>query len=294
MSKIGIVTVLYNSESVLDEFFRTLDEQSFKDFTLYVIDNASSDRSLAEARRLAESVSFQCVFFAETQNWGVAKGNNIGIKAAMADGCEYVLLSNNDIVLRPDTIQRLFDSMAAMHADMAVPKIYYHDSGLIWCAGGKFTYFRGGTVHFGLMKRDDGRYDRCRYVEYAPTCFMLIKREVFEEVGLMDERYFVYYDDTDFVWRAVKQSSLKLAYIPSSTLRHKESACTGNVGSDFKVRYLGRNSRYFALKNYTGIRKALTILYSDLHTLLIKPFTHTHHQLKVHKEATTEGKRMIR
>lgn len=104
--RIGIVTVLYNSENVLEDFFRTLDRQTYRDFSLYVIDNHSPDNSLDRARELAATVRFRTEIIAEPENWGVAKGNNIGIVRALAEGCEYVLLSNNDIVLEPDTLEK--------------------------------------------------------------------------------------------------------------------------------------------------------------------------------------------
>lgn len=284
MSKIGIVTVLYNSEPVLEEFFQTLGEQTEKDFTLYIVDNASKDKSLELSRRLAATADFPCVFFAEKENWGVAKGNNIGIEAALADGCEYVLLSNNDIVLRPDTIENLLCGMKEMGADMAVPKIYYHDSGLIWCAGGRYRWLMGDTQHYGKLKPDDRQYDSVRYIEYSPTCFMLIKSDIFREIGMMDEKYFVYFDDTDFVYRAVKKNGKKLAYIPSSTLRHKVSSCTGD-GSEFSRYMNSRNVIYFARKNFSMPHRMITIIVRFMHTFLRAKFIFP----KTHYEACKRG-----
>ena len=84
--KIGVVTVLYNGERVLDDFFRSLGEQTYENFTLYVIDNHSQDRSLAKARALASAVRFETVCIAEPENWGVAKGPTSGIVRALAEG----------------------------------------------------------------------------------------------------------------------------------------------------------------------------------------------------------------
>lgn len=289
MSKIAIVTVLFNSEKVLDEYFKTLDNQRFKDFSLYLIDNNSSDSSLDKARRLSNMVSFPCRFFPQDENWGVAKGNNIGIKAALKDGCEYVLLSNNDTVLNPDTIQALLDGALRMKTSIAVPKIFYFDTGLIWYAGGKFDYFRGGTIHLGQMQNDSAKYSYEKLTEYAPTCFMLIHRNVFDRVGLMDEDYFVYYDDTDFVWRATKLWNEKIAYIPLSTLKHKESYCTKSVGSDFKLFYSGRNFIYFVKKNYKGLRRISSLFYYKAHTFFIKRLKYSDRQMSIYLKGTAEG-----
>jgi len=245
--KIGIVTVLYKSETVLEDFFRTLNEQSYKNFILYIIDNKSPDNSLNKSKELARHTWFETKFIENNDNYGVAKGNNQGIEAALKDKCDYVLLSNNDVVLQPDSIEKLYLGLMGNIADMAVPKIYSYDTGLIWAAGGKFTKYNGATKHFGYNKKDNKRYNKNYAIDYAPTCFMLIKREIFTKVGMMDEKYFVYFDDTDFVYRA-KQRKIKLFYICNSIILHKESTSTGRM-SDFSLYYSLRNRIYFAKKH---------------------------------------------
>lgn len=291
---IGIVTVLYNSGTVLDEFFATLESQTYRNFILYVIDNHSPDDSLAKARVLSAGVSFRSVVIAEPENWGVAKGNNIGIRRALDDGCDMVLLSNNDIVLEPGTIGTLLSGMLDTQATIAIPKIYFHGTDLIWAAGGCFDYFRGHTRHYGVRRPDRGEYDRPRTVEYTPTCFALIRREVFLRVGMMDEAYFVYYDDTDFMYRATKIGSETIAYVPSSRLWHKESTSTGGQMSDFAVRYMERNSTYFLYKNLRFPQRQIVLLYRFLHTLLRKPFSLTRPQRQLSRRARREGKELAR
>jgi len=219
---------------------------------LYVIDNKSSDNSLKETDRLSRIVDFKTIILPQPENGGVAKGNNIGIKTALKDGCDYVLLSNNDIVLEKDTIETLLNGMLIHKATMAVPKIYYWNTDkIIWMAGGDFIWAKGYTSQRGCKEVDSGKYDEDAPIGYAPTCFMLIKSDTFSKVGLMDEKYFVYLDDTDFVWRATKKNAEKLFFIKDSTLYHKVSFSTGGGLSDFGLRYISRNRVYFCLKNFT-------------------------------------------
>lgn len=285
---IGIVTVLYNSENVLDDFFQTLDNQSYRDFVLYVIDNHSPDNSLERARKLAEMVHFRTEIIAEPENWGVAKGNNIGITRAMEDGCEYILLSNNDVVLSPDTLEKIYFGAIESAADLAVPKIYYYGTDLIWQAGGHFVYYNGATAHNGVRQKDRGQYDKPKQVSYASTCFMLIRRDVFEELGLMDERYFVYYDDTDFLWRA-KKAHKKTMYLPFSKLWHKESVSTGGQMSDFNVYYMARNGVYFSKKNHGLLQRLVVVAYGMLHDLLRKPFRLNRRQRELVRKGRRDG-----
>ena len=249
MAKVGIVTVLYNSEHVLNEFFESLNCQTFKDFTLYVIDNNSPDKSLEVAKSLADKVAFSCVFFPEKENWGVAKGNNIGIKAALKDKCKYVLLSNNDVVLNhADTLELLVNKMDNSDVDILCPKIMYYDNPqLIWAAGGDFILHDTATIHFGAKEKDLGQFDRERFIRYTPTCFVLIRGSVFSNIGYMDEQFFVYYDDTDFMYRAWK-SELKIQYYPGTSILHNESSSTG-AQSPFQIYHMSKNRQLFVRKH---------------------------------------------
>ncbi len=284
--KIGIVTVLYNSETVLEEFFETLNNQTYKNFILYVVDNLSPDNSLGLSRKLASEYQFETVIIANNANYGVAKGNNIGIKKAIEDKCDLVLLSNNDIALEDDSIEKLLLGFDQHNADMAVPKIYFYGTKKIWGAGGGYNKRNGLTVQYGQEEEDKGQFDTNQSVVYSPTCFMLIKKDIFESVGLMDENYFVYYDDTDFVYRAINKNK-KLWYIADSVIHHNESTSTGKM-SDFSVKFLWRNLVYFSLKNYNFFYARYVVLYNFLYILTILYFRYPRNQwllaLKSYKE----------
>ncbi len=293
--KIGIVTVLYNSEPVLEDFFRTLNEQTYKNFILYLVDNASKDASVQKGYEYAKLVDFECKWLLQGGNLGVAEGNNIGIKAALSDGCDYILLSNNDIVLQADTIEKLMVGMNSMNVSMVVPKIYYWDEPKkIWMAGGGFQWLQFSTYHRGEDMEDKGQYNERMLIDYAPTCFMLIKASVFERVGFIDKKYFVYYDDTDFVWRAVKLGTEQLAYIPESILWHKVSSCTGGGMSDFSLHYSHRNHIVFASKYCHGIHRLVFVSYLIAHFLFRKLFLYNRHQLMLICRSYIEGYKLCK
>lgn len=288
---IGIVTVLYNSAPVLEEFFGTLNTQTYKDFILYVIDNKSSDRSLVEVERLSKTVSFKTMILPQPKNLGVAKGNNIGIKAALQDKCDYVLLSNNDIVLEDNTIENLLKGHIDNKASLSVPKIYYWNTDkILWAAGGYWRLTDCSSRHYGMRKTDKGQFDEVRQIEYAPTCFMLINKNVFEDVGFMDETYFVYYDDSDFIWRAVRKGRKLLYYIPSSLLWHKESFSTGGSQSDFSIYYLARNRMYFAHKYFNFLQRTRLYVFLAFHYITRDLKMLTKDQRNILKKGLADGK----
>ena len=111
--KLGLITVLYNSPEILDDFFFSLSCQNFKNFHLYVIDNSNIPGPLFKSKQLAEKYSIPVTFINNLgNNVGVAKGNNQGAFAAIEDGCEYLGFINNDLIfIEPQVIGFLHESL---------------------------------------------------------------------------------------------------------------------------------------------------------------------------------------
>jgi GT2 family glycosyltransferase len=256
---IGIVTVLYNSDSVLPGFFSSLKQQTERRFRLYVFDNSESDSGLTLARLLAAQSGVDGVFKFNGANRGIAAGNNQGIELALADGCTHVLLANNDTEFAADVLAGLVRVLDERGSAAVTPKFYYYgEEQLIWYAGGEIHPWTMRVPHHGMRERDTGQFDRQTFVGYAPTCFMLIRADVFAAVGRMDESYFVYYDDTDFVWRMAARG-LRIAFAPQHVVLHKVSTSTGGAESLFTLYYSNRNRLYFIRKNLHGPRKWLSL-----------------------------------
>lgn len=262
MGKIGLVTVLFKSDEVLPGFFASITKQSYKDYILYLVDNSPdpvSDSIIEECLSRYPVTAYRHI--KSPGNVGVAEGNNIGIRNALADGCAYVLLLNNDIELEQDIV---FSSMVSLSETKAekiiIPKIFYYDTRKIWMAGGVMNKWRALGIHYGDGKDDAREYNIAKHITYAPTCFMFIESSVFKKVGMMDAKYFAYYDDTDFVFRALK-AGYKMYYEPSLTVLHKVSSSTGG-DSTFYVYYSNRNKIYFTRKNLAGLVKYFAIGYT--------------------------------
>jgi GT2 family glycosyltransferase len=274
--KIGLVTVLFNGVEVLEGFFESLSRQTYTNTVLYVIDNSPDDVALDEAKRLAEMYRIRTEFINNRANLGVARGNNQGIERALAEGCDYVLLLNNDIEFDENTIGAMVAYAEEKNESMVVPKIYYHGSRILWMAGGYISKIRGISPHRGDGEEDCGQYDAIEYVEYAPTCFMLIKKEVFERVGMMDENYFVYYDDTDFVWRA-NAAGYRIVYYPPALVGHKVSFSTGGGESLFSI-YYGTRNRLRFIRNHFPLPYRMVSLAFFYATRVVKYLSYTPQQ----------------
>lgn len=292
MNKIAIITVLYNSASVLPDFFRSLDRQTCRGFTLYAVDNASPDDSAERAQELASQVSFPVEPIRSETNAGIAAGNNLGIRAALADGCQWIVLANNDTVWEPDALEKLLAGAEQHGASLAVPKITIHGQDRIWYAGGRWNRWRGGTRHDRYGKKDSPDDDISRRTEYAPSCCMLIRGDLFDRVGMMDERFFLYYDDADFVRRAAEIGT-ELWYIPQSRVSHKESVSTGGV-SPLAQYWLSRNLLLFTGKHHSRAYVYYVLCVNLLILFTKRAFLFDRRQWTASRNGLRDGMRLCR
>lgn len=270
--RIGLVTVLYNSDDVLPKFIESLSKQTYTNYHLYIIDNSPSiatDLLLSDLFTKYPMVNY--THLKSDTNFGVAKGNNIGIERARSADADYILLLNNDIEFyQADLLEKMIDVAVEKKEKLVVPKILYYQSRKIWMAGGYFQTLLARTPHIGERKEDSPKYNVTKYVDYAPTCFMLISKEVFDVVGVMDEKFFVYYDDSDFILRARKKGFM-IYYMPSIEVFHKVSSSTGGNLSPFSVYYTNRNRLYYVKKHYGLIHLSyIYILFSCIYSYLFR------------------------
>jgi len=247
MKKLGLVTVLFNSDEVLPDFFESLSIQTYKEFVLVLIDNTPTEVTKSIVDNLAKKYALKISYTPMNSNVGIAAGNNVGINTANKLGCEDIIILNNDICFNKPS---LFESLVSLSQDqnkpIIAPKIYYHNNKILWYAGGKLVKWKGTVYHFGYSE-DTKELNIAGFTNYAPTCFLYVRGEVFNNIGLMDEKYFVYVDDVDFVYRALIKG-YEIWYEPTLSLYHKVSTSTGGMESDFGLRFNTRNKIYFIRK----------------------------------------------
>lgn len=248
MAKLGLVTVLYKSDDVLEGFFKSLSNQSYTDYHLYMIDNSPSEKTDELIKALLEKYPVSAYTHVKnTENVGVAKGNNQGIKSALKNNSEYILLLNNDICFDDSLVLKSLVEAGGNYKNCIIaPKIYYYNSDEIWYGGGKFLYRRGSVRHF-IHNELEAVGLNFSEVSYAPTCFVLVPSIIFEKVGFMDESYFVYADDADFMMRVI-QKEFKVLYVNTISIYHKVSISTGGMFSNFSLYYDTRNRVYLVRK----------------------------------------------
>ncbi len=212
------------------------------------------------------------------KNTGFAAGNNLGIKLGLKQKHDYFLLLNNDVKVSPSLLTNLFKSIEN-GADIVVPKIYfakgyeYHKDRyqrselgkVIWYAGGQFDWNNIYSKHSGMDEVDQGQFNQSKSVELANFCCILIKKSVFDLIGLLNKDYFLYWEDADFSVRA-KNAGFKLIYQPKAKIWHKSSGSSGS-GSSLHDYYLTRNRLIFGFK-YARLKTKLALVRESLKLLL--------------------------
>ena len=268
MEKIGVVTVTYNSDKVLQPFLSDLFAQSFHNFNLYIIDNASEDKTLKILDDLNDNRVNQ---IRNHSNIGVAAANNIGIKKALEDKCSHILILNNDIEFPNSLFKDMLVSIKKENCSMITPKIMYHsDKDIIWYAGGGFKKSNGYLpYHTGFNENIKNNNYQSLYVDYASTCCLLIKKDVFETIGYMDEKYFVYFDDTDFLFRVKKEGVHKIYYDSQITLFHKVGSLTKSLTKEFERSYRTHFFLKQNIRNHIYFLRKIGSVYSYLFCLFL-------------------------
>jgi GT2 family glycosyltransferase len=254
---IGIVTVNYNSARFIQEFVDSVCRLDYPAAHLVVVDSGSSDGSADEIeRRCPHAQIIRC-----SENVGIARGNNIGAAFCREQGFDYVLFVNNDTTHEPDVLRLL--AAAADERTMTVPRILYaHDHTLINTHAGDFDWTLGVFRNTYHGKPDGPKTRQRRELQTASFCCMLVPTRVFDDVGELDERFFMYYEETDFLRRAIDHG-YRLLYLPEAVVYHQESASSGGGWmTPFKQYYATRNRLYLLSKHRPSpMRHALFTLY---------------------------------
>lgn len=246
---------------------------------VFVVDGGSTDGSVEALRSL--KLKFQVHLISQNENRGSAGGYNDGAKQALTWGADYILLVNNDTIIKDKNL--LHDLIKTTESDPTIglvsPKIYFApafeyqqnyksgDKGMVlWYAGGSFDWKNVNSIHRGIDEVDSGKYDVVEEIDFASGTCALVKNEVFARGIFWDEQnLFAYFDDNDFQEK-VKKAGFKLYYDGLTDIYHKVSQTSG-IGSPTSDYYISRNKLIFGLR-YAPLRTKLALLRQAISYLL--------------------------
>ena len=256
-----VISVVTNWNGYADtvECVASVLASTYANSQVVIVDNGSTDGC---AERLA--ARFPAVPQVQTGfNGAVTAAYNAGVRYALAQGADYVLMLNNDTTLAPEMIGALVDA-AEKDANIGVvtPKIYYYDRpDVIWFAGAKRHSWDFGAYDKGDGDSDTVENSTARETDFAWACGMLFRRALLEEIGLFDTRFFLYYDDVDMCVRT-HNAGYKIWYEPAGIMWHKVS---GSTGSARFARTWARSKVLLFRKHTRGLHRLSLLVYAVGH-----------------------------
>ncbi len=251
MKKVTAVVLNWNRSVDTIDCVRSLQQSGYPDLNIVVVDNASTDDSVAKI----ESALPRVTIIRSPTNGGYAAGNNIGIRQALANGANYVLILNNDVLVEPGFLQPM---VGEAEADSSVGIVtcdarFQSDHTRAYPTGGRMKFWRGAATALPSRERSQRTT-----VDFVSGCILLVPRAVFEKVGLLDESFFMYFEDYEFSRRVA--TSYQLVYTPDATVYHRSGG--GDrwaVQTPTYLHYMARN-RFLAFRNESAAYRAYLVL----------------------------------
>ncbi len=214
-----VITVILNTNRRDDtlECLASLAQNDYPNLEIVVLDNHSTDGSVAAIEAAFPAVSIIPL----AENRGYAGNNNVGIQWAMERGADWIFVLNEDTVLAPDCLTKMVEAGETdPRIGIVGPLVYHHDEpDIIQTAGGQFGRYWEAT-HLGQNEPDRGQFTRPHFVGWISGCGIMVRRELVEQTGMIDERYFYYWEETEWCLRAGRDG-WRILNVPQAKMWHK-------------------------------------------------------------------------
>lgn len=267
MKQVAILVVLFNNEQDLISPFNSIARQKYKNISVYVLDNDSSDNSVKLTKNLWPSANIIQL----NANVGFAKGNNILARKAIDDGAEYLFILNPDMELHPNCVEELV-KLAENKIDIGVvaPIVFYNTEDN---SKNKIQEY-GAFVDFNkykIVKNFSGQiYEEIKdeipdfmQVDCVAGCATFLKSKLYEKIGLWEEKYFMYGDEIDFSKRVI-ESGYKLMVTKKAKVWHNHNWNGNNIKGYYIEYYFIPRNKYLYFKKFRLTRSIYLSLIWDL------------------------------
>jgi len=258
--RLAAVVLNHNGKKLAERCLRSVLEDGLEERDVILVDNASTDGSVAHIRDRFPDV----VVLESRDNLGVTGGRNLGFREAVRRGADHVLSLDNDTVVLPPCVGALTRALES-DARIAVvgPKTYMDEerTRVLQCVGGAIDFTENVTREMGAGEVDTGQYDEPRDVGYFPGSGFMARAAVMEQLGYLDESFHGYgHEDTDFCFRAARRG-YRIVYVPGAAMRHGGTSTMG--GYSPRRKYLEAvNSVYFVRKYASPIQSCKYAFYA--------------------------------
>ena len=252
INKLSIAVILVNWKkyNLTSKCIDSLKKSNYKNFKIILVDNEYSEKSLIDLRNKHKEL----IVFKEKNNLGFAGGNNIGIRYALENDYDYIMLLNNDTEVKENFILPLVERIEKDHFLGAVQPLIlnFSNKSIIWNAGGKLNKFLGLTLTRLNNNKLNSSIVFDDYTDWISGCCILIKSEILTKVGLLDEKFFNYYEDVDWSLR-MKNLGYDLGFVKESIIYHHGSSSSKNKKT--KEGVISSKIHYFNIRNHILLLK---------------------------------------
>ena len=258
VSSVAVIVLNWNDYKDTAECVLSLKRTKYPNIEIILVDNGSNDGSDIQLER-----DFPGLKLIKLQrNGGYAAGNNAGIRFALERQAEYILILNNDVVVEPDFLSPMV-ALAEKNpaAGIVTCKAFFQSkNGRVYCTAGSFSWLRCAGVALAPRHREyEGE------VEYISGCILLIRRDVFDTVGMLDERFFMYFEDLEFSRRVCRH--FKLFYTPRGVVYHKSGGGDGWTNYTETYLYYTARNRFWVFRQEQLWYRSYVFLYSLVNAL---------------------------
>ena len=281
-----IISLILNTNRCKDtlDCLSSLRANTYRCHREIVLDNHSTDGSIDAIT--SAYPDDQIIELSE--NLGFAGNNNVGIRAALDQGADWIFVLNEDTVLAPDCLEHLVEiGESDPKIGIVGPMVYHYDEpDVIQSAGGIFGRY-WESIHLAKNEQDRGQYTRPHQVEWISGCAILVRRAVIEQVGMIDERFFYFWEETEWCLRAGK-AGWRIMHVPQAKLWHK------GVQRDYRPNpsmiYYGTRNRFLMLAKHHATLKTWAAAWGQtLRTLVSWTIKPKWRSMRNHRNAMWRG-----
>lgn len=264
MEKVAIIVLNYNNAEDTLECLKSLEQLTYENYHVLVVDNFSTDDSVKKLQTSA--FSFELI---ESQkNGGYAFGNNLGIKQALNNKFDYVCILNNDVIVEQDFLEKMV-AYANEHPEIGVigPRVcLYEDTNILESAGSNVNMNFGKVTRLYHGKKEESVLGKVIPCDYIGGACMLVRSNVIKEVGFIPEDYFLFYEENEWCLK-IKQAGFEVTCFADAKVVHKGSATINKV-SGLSEYFMYRNLVVFMKRN--GSLKNKLLFYPYIFLFAIK------------------------
>ncbi len=269
MSKpnIAIILVNWNGFQYTKSCILSLLNCHHENYKIILVDNNSSDLSVEKLKK----EFLQVEYIRNKSNIGFTGANNMGIKWAIDNDFEYITLLNNDTEVEPDFLDHLLTPFKQDSLVGAVQPLIlqYNHKNIVWHGGGQIDYNFGRFLNVNKGSKKN-QIKRIHNVDWITGCCFMLKSDVIKKVGLLDDFFFVYFEDADWSIR-IKKFGYKLFFQPKSIVYHHEGVSWISAKKNSEG-YISPKTHYLDIRNHIYIIKKYKSEFKILPTLLFQLF----------------------